>query len=269
MAIIDLHTHTTFSDGRLAPLDLVRRAAARGVTVLAVTDHDTVAGLADCARAASTLGVRLVPGLEISTRCEGEEVHLLGHFVDPSSPGLAELSEEGAQARADRMAEMVDRAARAGLPVTLEEVLARAGQGGTVGRPHLARLLVDRGAASSLQDAFDRYLGPGRVAFVPRRLPEPAVAIARVRAAGGCVSVAHPTLRERTLEALAGAGVDALETGHPSLDPGRRRRLEGLCAALGLARTAGSDFHGDDDNEPGSHPLSPAHLEEYEARRRA
>src|SRR5690349_9491778 len=127
--VVDLHTHTTCSDGRLPPRELVRRAAAAGVTVLAVTDHDTVAGLAACAVAAQEAGIRLVPGIEISVRWAGDEIHLLGHFVDPADPGIASLSAESAKARTDRMAEMVDRARKAGLPVTLAEVEARAGEG--------------------------------------------------------------------------------------------------------------------------------------------
>jgi len=265
----DLHAHTTASDGLLAPRALVERAARAGVRVLAVTDHDTLVGLPEAQSAALAAGLRLVPGIEISARAQEGEVHLLGHLVDPGAPALRRLCEAAAWARTRRMETMVERARAAGLPVSLPEVLALAGPEGRPGRPHLARLLVEKGVATSLEDAFARFLSRGRAAFAERTLPDTAEALAAIHEAGGLASLAHPALGEPGIRALAAQGLDALETAHPSLEPRVQRRLRKLARELGLATTGGSDFHGDAGDELGSSGLDEATFAAYEARSRA
>ncbi|MGZ5958996.1 MAG: PHP domain-containing protein, partial [Myxococcaceae bacterium] len=165
--MIDLHSHTTASDGELSPEDLLARARKCGVQTLAVTDHDTVKGLARARAAAEAEGVRLVPGIEVSAFAEGREIHILGHFVDPAEPGLASYSVRLGDERSERMGRMVERMNSLGFPVTLEEV-ERIAAGAHLGRPHLALALLARGYVTSSREAFDRFLGDGKPGWVDR-----------------------------------------------------------------------------------------------------
>ncbi|HXX29115.1 MAG TPA: PHP domain-containing protein [Myxococcaceae bacterium] len=244
--MIDLHSHTTASDGEHAPEALLALARAAGVTVLGVTDHDTVAGLARAETAAAAEGLGFVPGIEISATAGGREVHVLGHFVHRSEPGLASFSERLHGERAGRMARMVERMTELGFPVTLEEV-ERIGGGAHLGRPHLALALLNRGYVSSTQEAFDRFLADGRPGFVDRfRLPA-AEAVRLLHAAGGTATLAHPgpsRVTAPTLEALARDGLDGLEAFHADHLPSQREAFRRTAEALGLIPTGGSDFHG-------------------------
>ena len=277
--MIDLHAHTTASDGALAPAALVRLALASGVRVLAITDHDTTAGLAEAVRAAEEAGraLRVVPGIEISARLRDREIHLLGHFVDPHDEALQRRLAAFAEARGRRMEAMVERCRAAGLDVSLEEVEARREPGGTLGRPHLARLLVEKGHARDVQDAFDRWLGRGGPAWVERPLPEAAEAIALVRDAGGCAAVVHPGLSglgKAALRELAAAGLEGVEIDHPGHNVEQRRSYRAIARALGLHATAGSDFHTVDGTpaHPGTETMEMSAFSAWEAcagRRRA
>jgi hypothetical protein len=241
---VDLHMHSTASDGSRSPSDVVRAARAASLAAIALTDHDTVAGLAEAQQAGAELGVRIINGVELSA-VEGEsETHLLGlHLADIGSleRGLAELREM----RARRGARIVERLQELGVQITLEDVLAQAG-GGALGRPHVARALVADGWAVDVRDAFDRYLGAGRPAYVAKDQLGMREAIGMVHAAGGLAVLAHPggsTTRER-LEALAALGMDGVEVKHPSHSPGDTNRLRGFAEQLGLVVSGGSDWHG-------------------------
>ena len=246
MDLIDLHSHTTASDGEHSPETLLALARAAGVTVLAVTDHDTVAGLARAAAAAEVEGLGFVPGIEVSATASGREVHILGHFVDAKETGLARYSDRLREERAVRMGRMVERMAELGFPVTLEEV-ERIGGGAHLGRPHLALALLNRGHVSSTKEAFDRFLADGRPGHVDRFRVSAEDAIRLLHAAGGTATLAHPgpsKVTPPTLEALARAGLDGLEAFHVDHVPSQREAFLRRADALGLIPTGGSDYHG-------------------------
>jgi 3',5'-nucleoside bisphosphate phosphatase len=248
-SLVDLHTHSTYSDGLLTPAALVEEAATRGLRVLALTDHDTVAGIAEARAAGERLGVEIIPGVELSASFgNGEGVHLLGYLLDINHPLLRDGLAGYARAREERMARMVERLRRIGAAVDPERVRAIAGHG-TMGRPHLARALVEAGHAVDLPDAFARYIGWGKPAYVPRPRVAPAAAIVLVRAAGGVPVLAHPCSGgglEGLLDRLVPAGLAGLEVDYGSYTPEERDLLRGIAARHGLIATGGSDFHGPD-----------------------
>ena len=245
--MIDLHSHTRHSDGDRSPEQLLAEAAAAGIRVLSVTDHDTVSGIGECRAAAARHGVRLVPGIELSCELHGREVHILGHFLDDASPALGRLAAAMLAERRERMERMVLRAQQQHLDgVTLEAVIACSG-GENLGRPHLARVLVDRGHASSIKDAFDRFLGDRCALWVDRRRLAVPEALEIIRGAGGTASVAHPganAVSRQELRVLAEAGLDAVEAHHPEHPPNQAEAYGKWAADLGMLITAGSDYHG-------------------------
>lgn len=248
---VDLHTHSTWSDGLLSPAALVAEAAARGLRVLALTDHDTVAGIAEARVAGERHGIEIVPGVELSVSLDGGEVHLLGYFVDSNDPGLLAGLADYAQARAARMEQMVARLQRIGAPIDAERVRELAGRG-TVGRPHLARALIEAGYAVDFNDAFARFIGRGRPGFVSRPRVEPQDAIALVRRAGGVPVLAHPYSAggiEAALDLLAPAGLLGMEVDYGEYLPEEREALRAIAARRGLIATGGSDYHGPDRRE--------------------
>lgn len=267
MAGVDLHVHSTASDGEYAPGDVARRAAAAGLDVFALTDHDTIEGVADARRVGRDAGVRVVAGCEFSVAVGWGEMHLLAYCLPVDAPELNTFLAAQRRHRRRRAAEMVRRLRAAGIGLTLDEVLSEA-DGGAVGRPHVARALVARDAVTDVSAAFERYLGRGRPAFVPKRLPAVAEVTALVRRLAGVSSAAHLGGRaNRTvLASLAAAGVDAVEVVHPSHDAERQRRIEAAAGQLGLLLTGGSDWHGDGAVGPperaslGSLPVPPAWL---------
>lgn len=230
------------------------RAATAGLGAIALTDHDTLDGLPAALDAGDRLGVRVVAGCEFSVAAAWGEMHVLGYFLPL---GWAPLEEFLVRCRSDRErrgAEMVAKLQALGITVTVEDVYAEA-QGGAVGRPHVARALVRRGAVAGIQEAFDRFLGWGRSCFVQKRLPTFAEVANLVHSAGGVLSAAH--LKERgtraALSALRANGLDAVETRHPTHDVELRSRLSDHAQALGLLRSGGSDWHGDaPDLAPGA-----------------
>jgi predicted metal-dependent phosphoesterase TrpH len=229
---------------------VVDRARAARLAAISLTDHDTVAGVPAAAAAGERLGVRVVSGCEFSTAAPWGEMHVLGYFLPTDSPALEAFLE---RCRADRMRRaraMVDRLRDLGVTLDFEDVLRQA-RGGAVGRPHVARAIVRGGGAGGMSEAFDRYIGRGRPAFVEKVLPTFPEVADLVHSVRGIVSVAH--LKDRGtrsfLERLKGDGLDAVETRHPSHDPDTRARLTDIALALGLLRTGGSDWHG--DPEPG------------------
>jgi predicted metal-dependent phosphoesterase TrpH len=250
-ATVDLHVHSTASDGSLPPDLVVQRARQAGLAAIALTDHDTVAGVPAALQAGERLGVRVVAGCEFSAAAPWGEMHVLGYFLPTDVPELERFLERCRADRVRRGREMVDRLREQGIQVSFEDVLAAAA-GGAVGRPHVARALVRRGAVPAEGDAFDRWLGRGRPAFVEKVLPGFREIAELVHAVGGLVSIAH--LKDRGtrafLEHLRADGLDGVETRHPRHDPDARARLTDLTLALGLLRTGGSDWHGDSEAGP-------------------
>ena len=249
--MIDLHLHTTASDGTLSPTSLVRRAAAAGITVLSVTDHDTTAGYDEASRAARDCGVAVVPGIEITAVENSTDVHILGYFIDPRHAGLADFLVRQRADRLRRIATIAERLAALGYPVDVEPLIQEASQSGSrsVGRPRLAAALIAAGHVRDRDEAFDRLLGDGCPAFVARTGEAPEGVIRVIRAAGGIASLAHPgpLNRDHLIPRLAAAGLSALEVCHGDHDAAAERHYRGLADQHGLAVSGGSDFHGDDD----------------------
>jgi len=246
-AAMDLHCHSTASDGTRSPTDVATLAAERGLEVLSLTDHDTLAGVGE-ARDAAPASLRIVPGVEISTQHAGRGVHLLAWFPDEraADPGLnAHLAErlEGRRRRFDRIVQLL---ADAGAPIDGDAVLADA-EGQSITRAHVARALLREGHIAQFQDAFDRFIGPGKPAFVPNDPWSTADAARFVVAHGGISSIAHPGIDRVTREELAHlkrAGLTGVEAHHPRHARQTRRRYRRMARELGLVVTGGSDWHG-------------------------
>lgn len=272
---VDLHLHSSASDGAFPPATVVRRAAAAGVAAVALTDHDTLAGVPAAIEAGAHVGLRVVSGCEFSVAAPWGEMHVLGYFLPPGSVALERFLADCRADRERRGRAMVERLHRVGVALGEEDVLAEA-VGGAIGRPHVARALVRRGHVSTVGEAFDRYLARGRPAFVDKTLPTFAAVAALVHQVGGIVAAAH--LKERgtrtLLQNLRSQGLDAVETRHPSHDPDQRARLTDLALELGLLRTGGSDWHGEsigdeDHGTIGSEHVPITWLERIEAARPA
>jgi hypothetical protein len=246
--VIDLHLHTTASDGLLTPGTLVARAAGAGLTTIAITDHDSVAGVSEATTAAAHLAMRVVPGIEITAIEEGRDVHILGYFLDPASPALAEFLSGQRADRLRRAREIGERLASLGLPIDIDAVLATARDNGrSIGRPAIADALVAAEHAADRNDAFARLLGRGCPAFIPRRGVGGADVIAVIHAAGGIASLAHPGVlaQDDLIPRLVDARLDALEVWHSDHSPQQQARYHDLAGRFGLARSGGSDYHGD------------------------
>ena len=250
--MIDLHLHTTASDGRLTPAALVDHAAAAGIRVIGVTDHDTTAGLREAADAARRAGLRLVDGIEITAIENGRDVHVLGYFIDPASPMLQEFLQAQRNERLRRIQLMAQRLGALGCPVDADALIEEAAQspGRTVGRPLLADALVAAGYAASRRDAFDRLLAEGRPAFVPRSGATVRAVVDIVRAARGIASLAHPGLTkvDRDIPRFAAEGLTAIEVWHSDHDAEMQARYHALATELGLAMSGGSDYHADESH---------------------
>jgi hypothetical protein len=254
--VIDLHTHTTASDGRSTPEALVREAAAAGVRTLAVTDHDTMASTAIVAAAAEAAGLSTIPGIEITAVGDGHDVHVLGYFLDPQHDELdAFLSNQRADRRR-RLEEMVAALARLGVPIDASflERSASPASGKALGRPLVARALVAAGHARDIADAFDRFLSEGRPAFIARRGASPAEVVRLIARARGLAAIAHPgkLKRDAVVAAMIDAGMPAIEVHHPDHDANDVARYAAIARQHGLAVTGGSDYHGADSGRVNS-----------------
>ena len=246
--MIDLHLHTTASDGRLTAAELVARAAAAGITVMSVTDHDTVAAVEEATRLAAPFAIRVVPGIEITAVHGGRDFHVLAYFVDHLSPSLAAFLQRQRAQRVDRVREIAARLAALGMPVNTDDILAQAAAtpGTSVGRPLVAKALKAAGYVASIDEAFERFLGPGRPGFVPRTGSPPAEVVEIIHDSGGLASMAHPgvTRKDEMIAPLVEAGLDALEVFHSDHSPEARAMYRETARRMGLAITGGSDFHG-------------------------
>ena len=266
---IDLHTHSSASDGTERPADLVRAAATAGLDVVALTDHDTTRGWSEAA-AALPSGLMLVRGAEISSAYDGISLHLLAYLFDPSHAELAAEMSMALDDRVPRAKAIVAKLADAGYPVTWELVLDQLQDGATVGRPHIADTLVAAGVVADRNEAFTTLLHDDGPFFVGHYYVDAVRAVELVRAAGGVPVFAHPaaatrgtTVGDAAIRAMAAAGLAGLEVDHRDNAPGDRERLRALAGELGLLVTGASDYHGSGkDNRLGEHTTDPAVLEQ-------
>ena len=242
---VDLHSHTTASDGARSPRELVRLAAKHGVRVLAVTDHDSTSGLPEAIDEAAHHGIEIVPGLEINCDVPGAEIHVLGYCVDWQAGWFEAFLVEQRAERTARVHRIVERLTELGVPLTAEEVFAICKEG-SPGRPHVAQAMIKRGYVKSVREAFDRYLRADGPANVPRRRLTPIEAVAVIRRAHGVPVLAHPGLanRDALIPELVQAGLAGIETYYPEHSAGQIEAYRALCRTHDLVATGGSDYHG-------------------------
>jgi len=247
---IDLHTHSTVSDGTESPADVMRSAHAAGIDVVALTDHDSMAGLEDAGEMAAALGMNFVPGIEVSCRRDGVSIHLLAYWPDPSNDKIMSMLALTRDARLDRAKEIVRRVG-ADYPLVWDDVLAQSGGATTVGRPHIADALVERGVFETRDDAFAHVLSGNSAYYVPHYAPEVFDAIRAFRATGAVTVFAHPGADGRgkvvptsVIELMADAGLVGLEVEHRDHTEPQRDRLARTAQRLGLVHTGASDYHG-------------------------
>jgi predicted metal-dependent phosphoesterase TrpH len=248
---LDLHAHTTASDGDQSPTQLVQRAHAIGLTALAVTDHDTTAGLSEALEAGRRLGVEIVPGIELSAEIEVGQCHILGLLIDPAYPALNDRLREVIENRDKRNERIVEKMQKdLHLDITLEEVEAESG-GQVVARPHFAKVLLRKGYVTSMQQAFDEYLGKGSKAYVDRDRLTPEECIALIHGAGGVAILAHPNNLKRNeagteaeILRLQSLGMDGIEARYNRHTPEENAYYLALAARHDLLTSGGSDFHG-------------------------
>ncbi|WP_218090483.1 PHP domain-containing protein [Paenibacillus solanacearum] len=251
MPFVDLHSHTTASDGTQPPADNVKLAAAAGLAAVAITDHDTVAGLAEAIEAGKEYGIEVVPGVEISTVHAGQDIHVLGYFIDWKDETFLSRLAELRRVRDRRNDMIIERLQALGLEVTMDDVMAslmaskKAEE--TVGRPHIADALVRKGYVANMAEAFERYLAKGAAAYINPPRIEPITAIQWILEAGGAPVLAHPGLYDQDdiIPQLKEAGLVGLEAYHSDHTPEQETHYTALAESLGLTITAGSDFHGE------------------------
>ena len=246
---LDLHLHSTVSDGRMAPADLVRFAHEHGVRVMALSDHDSTDGVDEAQRVGEALGVRVIPAIELSTDLPGASIHVLGLFLEHHAPAFQRTIAGFRAARLERAQQMVDALERIGAPITLERVFEIAGEG-SVGRPHVAQALLEAGHVQAIDEAFDRFIGRGGPAYFEGFRLEPAEGIRLIHSVGGFASWAHPNELDgkdwrQYLPDVVAAGVDGLEAYYSKdYGPDVPAELLAACAANDLVPTVGSDYHG-------------------------
>ena len=251
MNVIDLHVHTTASDGTMRPAELVRYAKKKGLRAIAITDHDTIEGLDEGIQEGQNIGFEVITGVELSVDAPAGTMHVLGYLIDHTQSELREKLRLLQEVRMERNMKMVEKLGALGIPLQLSEVKA-APEHGQIGRPHFAYMLVKKGHARTIQDAFDRYLGKGKPAYVEKFRFAPDEAMHFIRAAGGITVLAHPFTLNRPqpneLEALIislkGKGLDGIEVFYPEHSEGQMKLYRSLAQQYGLIMTGGSDFHG-------------------------
>lgn len=250
MSRVDFHLHTTHSDGSCTPAEVIELAAKAGVTALAITDHDITTGVPEATAAGKTRGIEIIPGIEISSLLGGSELHMLGYFLDYEDACLSDRLTRLRESRHRRNPQIIERLQAAGIDITYDEVRALAGTD-SVGRPHIARVLMEKGVVSSAKEAFNLWLADGRPAYVPRELPTPAEAIHWIKEAKGLAVLAHPTWIKTTegtltdlVRILKADGLDGVEVHYSTHTPRQTRDYLALAKQQGLLVTGGSDFHG-------------------------
>ena len=271
--VIDLHAHSTVSDGTDSPAQLVEAAAAAGVDVIAITDHDSVGGWAQAADAARRTGITLVRGIEVSCAAGGVSIHLLGYLTDPEDPALMAELAHARDSRATRLERMVERMADDGIPLTYADVLKHVAPGATAGRPHIADALIANGTIRHRDEAFEELLSEDSPYYVSHHAPHPVRAVELVRAAGGVPVLAHPFTLTRNrgadeglVEQMQAAGLAGLEAFHRDHGPDEVARAQRLAHRLDLLLTGSSDYHGHGKrNRLGEHTTDPEVLAAIEA----
>ena len=248
---LDLHIHSTFSDGTMSPEELVALACKKGLKAISLTDHDTLAGFELAAKAATGLAIEILPGLEISVIHAGLSMHVLGYCMETTDPPLNEALCRLQAGRDARNAAILERLSERGIDVSQVD-LKQVSHSGQTGRPHIARVMMEKGAVWSMQEAFEKYLGRGASAYVGRTVLSAEEAIGLIRGAGGIAVLAHPMQIDQTLETLpallqelAPLGLEGLEVYYPTHSAKARRKLMEMAKKFGLLLTGGSDFHGD------------------------
>lgn len=273
--ITELHCHTTASDGRLSPTQVVQLAKQRDVALLAITDHDTIAAHEEALAAGASLGLRIIPGIEVSALSPEGEVHVLGYNVRPDDDATIQTLNSLRGVREARARGMIDKLAALGIVVPFERVKALAGDA-MIGRPHLARVLVEMGVVTNMQTAFDVYLAEGKPAFVPHEGLTPAQAVDLIHAAHGVAVLAHPALYRGDLavllDAMLAAGLDGIEAFYPMHTPPQIVQYKAIAKQHDLVLTGGSDFHaviGDQPVSLGTVHVPDECLRELDARMQA
>ncbi|PID77339.1 MAG: phosphoesterase [Deltaproteobacteria bacterium] len=248
---IDLHIHSTCSDGTMTPVELVQLAGRSGLTAISITDHDTMAGVPEAVAAGSKCGVEVISGIEISALFDGKSIHILGYFQNPDDPQLNEKLAKIQSGRAGRNLKIIKKLQESGIDITDEEVAELAGSGQT-GRPHVGMVLVKKKVVKDLPQAFDQYLACGRPAYVQRFIYPAEEAVAHLGAAGGLAVLAHPVQIDRSLksipsllERLIPYGLQGIETYYPTHTARMKKQLKEYAREYNLVLTGGSDFHGD------------------------
>lgn len=252
--MLDLHLHTHFSDGTLSPRELVEEAHRAGLNLISVTDHDHVGGIAEAQEAAGPLGMAVIPGVEINTNHEGHEVHILGYFLDTRHPELQTTLAEQRRGRQERTRRMVKKLQEKGLPISLSDVEGRPELDSTLGRPHVAAALVRAGCVSSVEEAFQRYLGSRCPGYIPQLGMTVDQAIALIRRAGGLAVLAHPGLWRANGDRvgwLVSLGLGGLEVYYPKHSTEQQARYHELAEQYGLIMTGSSDYHGPVEHSAG------------------
>ncbi|WP_230077223.1 PHP domain-containing protein [Brevibacillus sedimenti] len=249
----DLHTHTRASDGTCEPAENVRLAAEAGLAAVAITDHDTVAGISAALEAAAGRNIEVIPGVEISSAANGQDIHVLGYFIPYDDEAFQEKLRGLRETRHERNKLMIARLRELGIPITLESVYRRKkGEDKNIGRPHIAEELVELGVVGSIDEAFAKYLGREGAAYVnpPRITPQEAITL--IKEAGGAAVLAHPGLYDDDdlVQELIAFGLDGIEVWHPDNDAAERERYRTWAEQHGLVMTGGSDFHGWRGEEP-------------------
>lgn len=255
---IDLHCHSTASDGEAEPAEVARHARSVGLSAIALTDHDTTDGIADATHEAAKLGVRVIPGCEFSVRAPWGELHVLALFLPYANERLQGFLRDTRAARRVRGEQMVAKLQRLGVAIELDDVQAQiGGDGGALGRPHVARALVDCGACEDISDAFRRYLGRGRAAYVEKPLPKLSEVTSLVHDVGGLTVAAHlgDHGTEAQIRIFQDQGLDCVEVRHPSHVPSVEQRLTKIAERLGLGISGGSDWHGESEYGGNHAPL--------------
>lgn len=248
---IDLHAHTTASDGTLSPTDLVRLAAQRGISVLGITDHDTVAGIAAARASAAARDIEIVPAVELSTTVTGAEAHILGYFVDESDSRLVDTLAGFAADRRRRIESVIDKLRATGIPLDAEAILRHAAAG-SIGRPHVARALVELGVVATTDEAFERFLMKDRPGWVPRDPFSPEDAVRLLVDHGAIPVLAHPYSTravEATVRRLIPVGLRGIEVFYGGYTADQQRELQSIAGAFALLATGGSDYHGPNGRE--------------------
>ena len=275
--IIDLHTHSTYSDGTDKPSELINKALAAGITIIGLTDHDSIGGWQE-ATASLRPGISLVPGAEISCQTtDGISVHILGLLFDSSNSELMNTLEKTRENRHGRMEKIIARINEAGIDITMSDVLAELSDGATLGRPHLADALVKKGVVASRDEAFTQMLHNNSKYYVSHYSPTPEDAIALIKAAGGVSVIAHPmashrgrTISLETFGSLIDSGLDGIEVDHRDHSPDEKKQLISLANGSNLVMTGASDYHGNGKlNSLGEYTTNPDQWQRLEARANA